>query len=139
MLKSSLAVLAGIIGGSAVIWLVEALGHALFPVHQLDVNDPGSISEHMQGAPFILLSMVLLAYAAGSFTGGWIAVAISERIAGSVIIGLVLMAFGIFNLLMVPHPLWFTIVSALLYVPMAYWGGRIRARMVLSGTTKKNK
>ncbi len=129
MLKSSLAVLAGIIGGSAVIWLIEALGHALFPAPAgLGMQGPGVTSEHLQQMPVLLLSVVLLAYAAGSFAGGWISVAISEKLRDSIIVGFALLVFGIVNLLMVSHPVWFVVVSVLIYIPCAYWGGKIRVR-----------
>ena len=129
MLKSSLAVLAGVIGGSAVIWLIEASGHALFPPPGgVDMHDPGLTSEHLQQMPVLLLSVVLLAYAAGSFAGGWISVAISEKLRDSIIVGLALLGFGIVNLVMITHPLWFIVVSVLIYIPCAYWGGKIRVR-----------
>lgn len=128
MLKSSLAVVAGIIGGSAVIWLLEMLGHVIFPTPEgLDLTNPEAIRQHMYSIPLGSFIVVLIAYAAGSFTGGWIAVAIGEKVRDAVIVGIVLLTFGIINLVMIPHPTWFMVVDVLLYVPFAYVGGLTKA------------
>ena len=55
-------------------------------------------------------------------------VAISEKLRDSIIVGLALLGFGIVNLVMITHPLWFIVVSVLIYIPCAYWGGKVRVR-----------
>jgi hypothetical protein len=38
------------------------------------------------------------------------------------------MAAGIFNLVAIPHPLWFAILSVLVFLPAAYAGGLLARR-----------
>lgn len=38
------------------------------------------------------------------------------------VVGVLLLAFGIMNLVAIPHPMWFTIVSVLAFLPAAYAG-----------------
>ena len=128
MVKSIFAVLVGVIGGAIVIWLVEMLGHAIVPPPDgMDFMDPESIRERMKELPLLAFIMVLTAYAAGSFAGGLLASGIADKmkIRHALIAGVLLQLMGIINLILVPHPLWFTIISLLLYLPMAYLGGRI--------------
>lgn len=131
MVKNILAVVAGVIGGAIVIWLLEALGHLIVPPPEgMDILDIESVRKHMTELPLISFIMVLVAYAAGSLTGGMLASGIAEKMKmrQALIAGVVLQFMGIINLILVPHPLWFTIVSLLLYLPLAYLGGRIMLR-----------
>jgi hypothetical protein len=40
----------------------------------------------------------------------------------AIIVGIVLLLSGLFNLLYLPHPLWFVVLNLILYVPAAYLG-----------------
>jgi len=127
MLRRVLAVSAGVIGGSAVIWLLEMFGYMMFPGPEgMDTADPEAMRQLMKEVPVAAFVVILLAYAAGSFAGGWIALAIGEKMKDAMITGVVLLGFGIVNLMLVPHPLWFTLISVLLYLPFAYLGGKAK-------------
>lgn len=127
MLRRVLAVIAGVIGGSAVIWLLEMVGYMMFPGPEgMDTADPESMRLLMKEVPVAAFVVILFAYATGSFAGGWIAVAIGEKMRDAMITGVVLLGFGIVNLMLVPHPLWFTLISVLLYLPFAYLGGKAK-------------
>ncbi|MCG8306272.1 MAG: hypothetical protein MI975_02695 [Cytophagales bacterium] len=135
MFKKLLYILAGIITGTILIYLVEMLGHLIYPPPEgLDVNDTEALKDIIKDLPTGALLFVLLAYALGSFGGGLISGILSKssKIINSIIVGAVLMILGFINLFMIPHPVWFSIVSLLLYIPSAYFGGRVS--MKLSGS-----
>jgi len=69
-----------------------------------------------------------LAHALGTLVGaiaaGWLAA--TRKLAMAMIIGVVYLCGGIAAVVMLPSPLWFTIVDlGLAYLPMGYLGGRI--------------
>lgn len=126
MLKKILVIIAGVVTGTIIIFLVESLGHLIYPPPKgIDVHDIEALKDMMKEIPLGALLFVLLAYALGSFCGGLISGLLSKssKIINSIIVGAVLMTFGIINLLMIPHPFWFSIVSTLTYIPCAYFGG----------------
>ncbi|MBN4051924.1 hypothetical protein JYT53_00315 [Cytophagaceae bacterium AH-315-L13] len=131
MLRNSLSIGAGIITGGMLIFLVETLGHTIYPhPADFDYTDKEALAELIQNAPIGALLFVILAWAVGSFGGGLVASLISneDKIRKALIVGVVLMILGIMNMLMVPHPIWFWILGMAVYLPMAYLGGKIGDR-----------
>jgi hypothetical protein len=120
-LRKVVAVLAGLLGGVAVIMLVEMFGMVAAP----PVPDPHA--ESGGHASVGALSIEELAYVLGSLSAGWVA----ARLGGgrpmrmAAITGVVLTLGGIVELVMVPHPLWFDVLSTLTFVPMALLGARV--------------
>jgi uncharacterized membrane protein YeaQ/YmgE (transglycosylase-associated protein family) len=115
-----------------VIGLVEALGHKLFPIPQeitqtAEMQDTEALFALI--SPEILL-FVLLAYIIGSFIGGFIASLIGKQTMLAVISGSVLMLGGVINLFMIPHPIWFVLVSMLVYIPFALIGGLLAKKVM---------
>lgn len=127
-LRNTLAVLAGIVTAFLVVMLVEMLGHRLFPVPAgLDFNDKAAMAAFVRTLPVGALLCVLLAWVSGSFSGAWLAarLAVSRRPLLSGVVGLFVLAASITNLMMLPHPLWFSI-TAVIAVPAAAWlAGRL--------------
>ncbi|WP_181305425.1 hypothetical protein [Rufibacter sp. XAAS-G3-1] len=133
MFRSILAVLGGAAIGVFTISLVEYMSHQLYPLPtQLNLNDRAAMGAALTNQPDAALLLVLFGYAIGSFFGGMVAArfARSRRVAHAVAVGLLLLVMGIANLFAFPHPLWFVVVSLLLYLPMAYFGGMMSARRI---------
>lgn len=114
MLKKIVAVIAGVVTAGVVIALIEMIGHAVFPPPVgVDFADPVSVSAMMQAAPIGALLFVIVAWLAGIVAGATIAFLIvreNGKLNASIVGGLVL-AGTIANLLMIPHPVWFSVVS----------------------------
>lgn len=127
MMKNILGVLAGIISAFILIFLVEKVGHSIFPVAEnIDFGDKEAMKKIIDTMSFGALLTVIIAYAIGSFGGGFVCALISEnnKIRYSVITGIILLIFGLINLFMIPHPVWFMIVNVLVYIPFAFFGGK---------------
>jgi len=110
---------------------MQSLGHFIYPPPaDLDLKNPEAMKNLIASAPVGALLLVVLAYAVGSFGGGWLAARLAPKshILHGMIVGGLLMAAGIMNLLMLPHPLWFWIVSVAVYLPAAYAGARLSQR-----------
>lgn len=131
MLKRILIIILGIIAGTIVIYLVESIGHLVYPPPEgMDVNDYESMKTIISRLPIGAFLFVLLAYALGSFAGGSLMALMSKtgKVANAIIVGSILMIFGIINLFMIPHPVWFTLVSIMIYIPCAYLGGQLAGK-----------
>ncbi|WP_205503235.1 hypothetical protein [Rufibacter psychrotolerans] len=131
MFRSILSVLGGAAVGVFTISLVQYLSHQLYPVPaNLDPEDLEAASAALANAPTPALLLVLLAYALGSFFGGMVAAryAVHRPVLHALLVGILLLAAGIANLVALPHPVWFTVAAVLLFLPMAYFGGTMSAK-----------
>ena len=122
MVKKILSVIAGIIAGTIVIYLVEMLSSKVYPPPPgVDImKDKEALIEFIKNAPMSAMLLVLLGYVLGSFVAGWVSSRISGSLRQALISGVVLMAFGIMNLVEIPQPLWFGICSTICYIPLSY-------------------
>ena len=132
--RNILAVVAGLFAGVIGIFLIEGVGHAVYPPPAgMDFNNPEQLREMMANMPVGALLMVAVAWAMGSFAGGVVAalIAMKSKITMSLIVGGLLMVAGIANMLMIPHPAWFWIVGLAVYLPFAYLGGKIASKLAV--------
>ncbi|MGE0606491.1 MAG: hypothetical protein AB7O62_05130, partial [Pirellulales bacterium] len=121
LLRSVLAVVLGVLAAGLLIGLLEALGHLVFPPPAgLDPSDAASLAQ-LHAGHFLA---VLLAWGVGTLGGAWVAgkVARHEIVTHGLIVGGLLMAAGIWQMLQFPHPVWFWIVGLLEFIPAAYVG-----------------
>ena len=126
--RSFLGVVAGVIVGSVVIAVVQRLNSLLFPLPSgLDVTNREALDAAISDMPESALIGVLVAWGLGTFLASWTAVRIGARAARpqALIVGLILLAAAVVNMLMLPHPLWFWIIGVLLFVPSALLGARV--------------
>lgn len=128
-LRAFLAILAGIISGAIVI----AISQMLTPYHpdpNMDYNDKTAMAEFVKTLPMQAFLIVLLGYFLGALVGGWVTnfVARPTRFRPALITGTGLFVFGLMNLLAIPHPTWFALISSLLFFIGAWIGGRAARR-----------
>jgi len=119
------AVVAGIVVAVVGVFAIEALGQVVYPPPPgLDLTKPESIKAMMKNIPVGALLFVLLAMVVGTAAGGGVAARIAPRkpVLHAMIVGVVLLAFGVMNLVAIPHPTWFAIVNVLTFLPAAYVG-----------------
>ena len=126
--RKILATLAGLATGFVVIMLLETVSHKLYPPPPgLDLKDPAALKALIASMPLTAFLLVLLAYALASLLGGLVATLVAGRRATgpALVVGGVLMAGGVANVVMIPHPAWFVAASLALYLPLAYAGARL--------------
>jgi hypothetical protein len=121
ILRNAGVVFAAVLGGVTVIMLVEMLGMVVVP----PVPDP--LPDTMKDVSVGSLLIVELAYVLGALGAGWGAAKLDVGrpmlLAG--ISGAVLTLAGVVNLVMFPHPVWFSVLSVITFVPMALLGARL--------------
>ncbi len=121
MIRKFFALLAGMMSAVTVVGLIEYLAHMMYaPAVPPDRHDPEAMRAFVAAMPTSAFLMILLAYAAGTFVGGSVASRVARsrawRYAGS--IGALILLFALLNIMMVPHPLWFT-VAVIVVMPLA--------------------
>jgi hypothetical protein len=103
----------------------EYLNGKLYPAPPgLDPADHKAVSEYVNSLPSIALWVVLAGWATGSFICGVIVKLISKSSdrTPAYLAGLFLMAAGIVDIFLLPHPLWFIVTGVLIFIPATLAG-----------------
>lgn len=125
MVRSILAVIVGMLVAFVLIVCVEMLGMRVYPPPAgMDPANLESIKAAMAQIPLGALLFVLLAYTVGSVAGGWVAArfAPSAKLMHAMIVATLLFGAGLMNLMTIPHPPWFWVVSSVIYY-LGAWSG----------------
>jgi hypothetical protein len=98
-------IVAGILAAFATVWIVDLLGHAIYPLpSDLYMGDFEAVGAYIRSMPAGALAFVLAAWFAGALVGGLVAALISERHWTVWLIAAAVVAAGLLNVLMIPHP-----------------------------------
>lgn len=138
MLRNVLAVLAAFFVGGLCVFTVEMIGHRVYPLPEgVDPSDMKQIAEYIKTAPLGSLFFVLLAQSTGSFVGGVVTGLISRvsKTTVAIFYGVLGLIMAGLNLALIPHPLWFAVLSVLLPIPLAVLGSRVGSKFVSSDST----
>jgi hypothetical protein len=114
MLRDIGAVIAGLAVSIIIIMAVQMVGHALWPPPEgLDWNDTEVLRTFTSQLPFLALLFPIVSYFLGALAGPFVACRIGtlKPLVFVGVIGIVLLAFTIANLIQIPHPLWFSITA----------------------------
>lgn len=130
MVRKILAVVIGIVAGSAINMAIVSASHVVYPLPaEIDPNDFEAFQAHVKahGLPTGALIMVLAAHAGGSLVSGFVCGLIAMRswYAAAIGLGLLWTCGGVAMLLMLPSPIWFAMADVVLYVPAALLGVRL--------------
>ncbi len=132
ILKNSLAVITGIVVGSAInMGIIMISGSIIPPPEGADAMTMEGLRESMhlfQPKHFIF---PFLAHALGTLIGATIAaiIAANHKIKFAIAIGCFFLIGGIINIYLLPSPTWFSIVDLLFaYILMGWIGGKLIIR-----------
>jgi hypothetical protein len=123
MLRNIGAALAGLAVAIGVIMAVQMVGHTFWPPPAgLDWKDAEVIRTYTSQLPFLALLFPIVSYFLGTLAGPLVASRIGtlKPLVFVGIIGIVLLAFTVANLIQIPHPVWFSI-SAVAAVIIGGW------------------
>lgn len=132
IIRNILAVIAGFIIGSIVnMAIIMVSGSIIPPPDGADVTTMEGLKASMhlfQPKHFIL---PFLAHALGTLVGAFFAakIAAGHKMKFALVIGVLFLAGGTANVLMLPSPTWFTILDLVgAYIPMAYLAGKLAVK-----------
>jgi len=114
----------GLIISILIIHIMQFINIALYPIDETIVDfSPSVYNDFINDNPVFLIG-ILFSNLTGSFVGGAIAKlthpTVTVMMAGWV--GTVLLGLDIYNLIAVDYPLWFWLLSIVIYIPAAWLG-----------------
>lgn len=138
--RSILAVLAGIIGASAIIYLLIPIGHKIFPIDEKAMEaafkskDEATLRTFFLNLPLGSYLTVIAAHAFGILGGLIIGRLIDKtQITHLLSILVIMLLMSVLNFLTIPHPTWFPFadLGTTLGISLGYigyvWGRRKKA------------
>ena len=126
IVRNILAVVAGAVVGSVVnMGIIMLSGFIIPPPEGVDNTTIEGLKAgiHLFQPKHFLFPF--LAHALGTFAGALLTafIAVSRKMLFAMIIGVFFLAGGISNVLMLPSPVWFTVVDLAVYLPMGFLAG----------------
>ena len=118
MILSFLAVIAGVVFGAFVVWVIDLPGSYLHPLPPGAMpNDREALIAHIGRAPLAAKLLVALAWGIGPMAGGWLAACIARRayLVHGLIVGCIFLVMNAATLVYIPLPLWLS--AACLVLP----------------------
>lgn len=129
--RTILAVVAGAVVMWLTIFVLEFVGHMLFPPPPgLNPQSQADLAAIMAQAPVGSMAMLVVAWVAGAFTGGYTAARISHthKRGAAIAVALLVMAGVVGMIWLIPdHPIWVSALGLLLPIPMALVASRLAA------------
>lgn len=124
ILKNIIAVIAGFLCGSLLNGGIIMISASVIPPpNGANVTTMEGLKESMHLFEPKHFLMPFLAHALGTFSGAFFAakIAANHQMKFALLIGILFLAGGITNVILLPSPLWFSILDiAGAYIPMAY-------------------
>ena len=128
MLRSILAVLAGVLVMGITVAAMQWLGHSIYPPPPgIDLGNRDAMAALISTMPVMALALVLVAYAFGTFLGAYTAATLSTAHKRGVAISLALVVLALItaNFTMIPHPIWMIVGGVLIPMPFALLAWRL--------------
>ena len=128
MLRNAAAAVAGIVTAFLLIMLVEKVGLIIYPPPaDLDFSDPEAVRPYIATLPFLALLVPMIAWVVGAFAGTVVACKIgtANPLLFAAIVGGLVLAGTITNLILIPHPVWFSVVSLIAIAAGAWIAVRV--------------
>jgi hypothetical protein len=129
IIRNILAAVAGVILGSAVnMGIIMVSRYIIPPPAGMDLTTMEGLKAAMHLLRPEHFIMPFLSHALGTFAGAAIAalIAASHKMKFALAIGAFFLVGGIANIMMLPSPLWFTLLDLIAaYIPMGYLAGKL--------------
>lgn len=123
-------IVVGVLIAGATVWAVEAIVQLIWLAPaDFNVRDLDAMRARVASLPTIAIALVLFGWILSAALGSWAAVRIGRFAAAwpGLIVGAVIFALTLYNLVTIPHPIWFAPI-ALIGIPIASWLGATDAR-----------
>ena len=122
-MRDVLGAVVGVAIAVLTVMLFEWISHTAFPPPpDLDVKSSEALSAYIASAPIGAILLLLAGYIVATFDGTFIAIWIgrAKPFVFALVVGVLMLVATTTNLIMILHPLWFTI-SAVVGIVVAAW------------------
>ena len=117
--------IAGVVVAGLLVWIVEMVGHAVFPPPpDLDFANADAMRAYIDQLPLGALLFVAAAWFIGTLGGTLTACKLGtgQRYIYALVVGGLILAATVVNLVMIPHPMWFSVLGIVGIVAGAWLG-----------------
>ncbi len=122
------AVIVGFVVAFLLVSGAEGIVHKLYPPPPgTNLNDMAQVKVFVASLPLPALLIVLGGWLIATFVATWLAAKIAQTAISGYIVGGVLLAAGIANAFIIPQPVWFSLVSFVIYIGATLVGARAGA------------
>jgi len=131
MVKNIVAGFAGIIVAGLLVWLVEMLGHAVYPPPtDLNFADADEMRAYIDTMPVAALLFVAAAWFIGTLGGTLLACKLGDAkpMIYAIVVGGLMLIATVMNLFMIPHPAWFSVLGIIGILVAAWLGMTLGSR-----------
>jgi hypothetical protein len=119
------AVIAGLVAAFLLVAGAEGIVHVMYPAPPgTNMEDFEQVKRFVAALPVTALVLVLAGWLIGTFVATWLAAKIAHNPLAGYIVGALLLAAGVMNAFMIPQPVWFSIVSFVIYIGATIVGAR---------------
>ncbi len=128
-----IAVLTGLVMGLICLSIIELIGMLLFPLPEgVDPTDETALREIAAQIPAGAFVSIVAAWFAGTFIGSYVTARLAPDAPRAHAAGVtaLLLAAGVSNMLMIPHPLWVWVSGILAFLIGGDLGMRVALRPV---------
>jgi len=128
ILRNVLAIITGLLIGSIVnMGIILMSGNFITPPAGVDMTTEEGLKAGMHLLEPKHFIFPFLAHALGTFVGAYLAARIAtKKLFFAMIIGIVFLSGGIWMVVVLPSPIWFTLIDLLgAYLPVAYFAGKV--------------
>src|SRR5262249_54823807 len=131
-LRTFAGILVGMVVALVLLAAVEFFGSVVHPFPEGFGGTTEEMSQHVERFPHWILAVAVAAWAVTAFVSTWTAKRLGN-VYSFVIVGLLLLALLVFNISMLPYPMWFKIVSLVVIPAGIVAGGRLSTRNKTAG------
>lgn len=122
-MRAVLAVIAGFVVAAVSVQVAEMITHRLYPFPPgTDMHDMETIKLFVSTLPVTALLLVLGGWLVGTLAGTFVAAKIGRGRVPAYVLGVILLCAGIGNSFVIPQPVWFTLVSLVIFVAGTFAG-----------------
>ena len=128
---------AGVLLAMASVWLVQKIGHAVYPAPaDIDLKNMEAMKAYVASLPIGALLFVVASYFIGAAFGTCAACTIGTMLPRifAILIGCLMLVATAMNVMMIPHPTWF-IVLAVVAIVIGAWLGTMCKRATAGNAT----
>jgi surface polysaccharide O-acyltransferase-like enzyme len=122
--KYILPVVAGAMAAMMLILLTETAIVKMYLPAGINPEDTAAVTNSVKNLPMHVFLLLLSNYAVCSLIAGIVSTVVAKRttMVPALVVGTILTLGGLYNVISIQHPLWFTVSNLFVYLPFCFAG-----------------
>ena len=141
-LRNLISIGIGLVCGGLATFFVASSGRGFFPEYQdvPNITEPLAFASFIETLPVGAFIVLLFAHSTGSLLAAFVATSLSghTQTTPAIAVGVLMLAGGIRNLILIPHPVWYQISEAIIYLPAVFVGYILSVKVTQMITSRQS-